>query len=133
MNRHTLRQFTLVEVVIAMGILVLCVTVAMSMVASSQKRMIKAEEKWQKQHLLTQAAEYFLLAPPGDHLPEQIFPFKNYNANCVYFPPEGLPENVNIENGEWRLSAMKITVNPDDSNRQPASIIIERIIKNGDL
>jgi prepilin-type N-terminal cleavage/methylation domain-containing protein len=53
--------FTLVEVIVALAILTMGLLAGLSLIASSQQRLTKASKRWHEQHLLTQAAEYFLL------------------------------------------------------------------------
>ena len=51
------RLFTLIEVVVALGILGLSITGLLSLLIASQKRIAAGYEKWEHMHMLAQAAE----------------------------------------------------------------------------
>ena len=50
--------FTLIEVVVALGILALSIAGLLSLLTSSQNRIGKSMEEWKNMHMLAQAAEY---------------------------------------------------------------------------
>lgn len=127
-----MRKFTMVETVIALGVLLIALSAIFGTVANSQQRVIRAERKWQKQHALTQAAEYFLLAPPKATIPQIIFPFDDYQVFCEYSDPSDLPETVDAINGNWKLVAMKIKLNNNADGKTVSSITLERIVKVND-
>ena len=51
------KSFTLIEVIIAIGILAISLASLFQIIASSRARIAKAEESWHNMHMLTQAAE----------------------------------------------------------------------------
>ena len=55
------KGFTLIEVIIAIGILAISLASLFQIIASSRARIAKADEGWHHMHMLTQAAEYVLL------------------------------------------------------------------------
>ena len=53
--------FTLIEVVVALGILALSIAGLLSLLTSSQNRIGKSMEEWKNMHMLAQAAEFTLI------------------------------------------------------------------------
>lgn len=123
-------KFTLVEVAIAIGILALGIAAAMGIIGAAKQRMNKAESQWRRQHALTQAAEFLLLAPPDTMLPRTIFDYPDFTAAINYSPPENLPENVPSNTVGWQLSALHINL-IDKNGKQVDSIVIDRLLHGG--
>jgi len=68
------RRFTLLEVLIAIAILGVSVALILSILAGARSRILRAERNWARQHLMAQAAEWYLLAgvtvaPPNGLMP----------------------------------------------------------------
>lgn len=122
--------FTLVEVAIAIGILALGVTAAMGIIGAAKQRMSKAESQWKRQHALTQAAEYLLLAPPDTPLPRSIFDYPEFGLAVNYSLPENLPVNVPASLLDWRLTALHINL-IDKNGKLADSIVIDRLLRGG--
>ena len=94
-------SFTLIEVVVALGILTLSLAGLLQILTASQSRLARVYEKWRETHILMQAAEYYLLQPGEDPggVPYTYFPYSDYEALCYYRDAENLPEEyVNIPN-----------------------------------
>ena len=62
MHRAIRHSFTLMEVMIAATILALAVVSTMGVVAGARSTLLRAEQRWARQHLLAQAVEFYLLA-----------------------------------------------------------------------
>ena len=91
--------FTLIEVVVALGILTLSLAGLLQILTASQSRLARVYEKWRETHILMQAAEYYLLQPGEDPggVPYTYFPYSDYEALCYYRDAENLPEDyINI-------------------------------------
>ena len=101
-------KFTLVEVVVALTVLGFAIISASAMCSQSLIRIAKAKARWTNQHMISQAAEYFLLAGPNSQVPGEIFPFKNVRVNCTVVNAEGLPAGVDAVSGQWRLATYDI-------------------------
>ena len=74
-------RFTLIEVVIALGILTLSLAGLLQLLTSSQERISKTTERWKHTHMLMQAAEYTLLQQKKEDdisIPEEIFDYPDY-------------------------------------------------------
>ena len=80
------KGFTLIEVIIAIGILAISLASLFQIIASSRARIAKAEEGWHNMHMLTQAAEYVLLhrAEMVDDVDREFFPYRDYQVNISY-------------------------------------------------
>jgi len=133
MKRHFIiyQLFTMVETLIALAVLLLALSAVFTTVATSQQRMIRAERKWKKEHLLTQAAEFYLLAPPDAPIPPALFPYHNYQVSAEYAMPL-LPTGVQATNGNWQLVKMTVTLRNSADNKIIDTIELERIVSTGD-
>ena len=78
--------FTLIEVIIAIGILAISLASLFQIIASSRARIAKADEAWHNMHMLTQAAEYVLLhrAEAVDSVDRDFFPYRDYRIDISY-------------------------------------------------
>ena len=83
---RSVKRFTLIEVIIAIGILAISLASLFQIIASSRARLAKADEGWHNMHMLTQAAEYVLLhaADVVDDVEEDFFPYRDYQVNITY-------------------------------------------------
>ena len=90
MNRckslRIVKRFTLIEVIIAIGILAISLASLFQLIASSRARIAKADEEWHNMHMLTQAAEYVLLhrADVVDSVDRDFFPYRDYRVDISY-------------------------------------------------
>ena len=85
-RRRSVKGFTLIEVIIAIGILAISLASLFQIIASSRARIAKADEAWHNMHMLTQAAEYVLLhrADVVDSVDRDFFPYRDYDVNISY-------------------------------------------------
>jgi len=120
-------SFTLLEVILAVAILSIGFIAAMSIATTAADRLMKAVFRWERQHMLNQATEYFLLAGPDATIPQEFFPFQGYSANCQVSPAI-LPEGVEPENNSWKIVKMKISIF-DDYNNEVDVLEINKIVK----
>jgi prepilin-type N-terminal cleavage/methylation domain-containing protein len=124
--------FTLLEVVVAIAILAMGIASALTAISMAQNRVFKAERQWLEQHLLTQAAEYILLARPNANVPPEIFDNQNYYVRCEYMPAEGLSDDMRPEITGWKLVSAKITLIARKDQREASSVILDRIVRSND-
>ena len=89
------KRFTLIEVIIAIGILAISLASLFQIIASSRARIAKADESWHNMHMLTQAAEYVLLhrGDAVDGIDRDFFPYRDYQIN-VNFEGEVTDEQI---------------------------------------
>ena len=79
------KAFTLIEVIIAIGILAISLASLFQIIASSRARLAKADEGWHHMHMLTQAAEYVLLhTATVDDVEDDFFPYRDYEVRISY-------------------------------------------------
>ena len=126
-----LKNFTFVEVVAALLILALGLTAVLSLASSSRRRLNKAFDKWRRQHQLSQAAEYYLLAGPNASIPPEVFPYENVFVTCTITDPEGLPEDVNLNSGQWYLKTLRIEITSEKKGKDWMKL--DKILRRDDL
>ena len=86
-RRHGMKRFTLIEVIIAIGILAISLASLFQIIASARARIAKADEGWHNMHMLTQAAEYVLLHDSTvDDIEDDFFPYRDYEVRISYDP-----------------------------------------------
>ena len=108
-----MKRFTLLEVVIAVGILVLSLAGLLQLLTVSQQKIGKNMELWEQTHLLMQAAEYALLQQEKEEisLPVEIFDDPDYEA--IFYCEEltdQLPEELNGIQGQVPLTTLHIEI-----------------------
>lgn len=127
-NKHS---FTLLEVVMALAILALGFISAMGLAMNAAGRLMKSQTRWEEQHMLNQATEYYLLAGPKEQIPQDFFPFEGYRAECVIDKAD-LPEGVDTEVGTWRLVKLIITIY-NQENKPVTSLEMDKIFQAADV
>ena len=126
--------FTLIEVIIAIGILAISLASLFQIIASSRARIAKADEAWHNMHMLTQAAEYVLLhrADVVDSVDRDFFPYRDYQVNISYeeVSDEQIDDDFASISGQLPLELCTIElVNLKTSGKETVGILeIERII-----
>ena len=129
-----LGQFTLIEVIIAIGILAISLASLFQIIATSRARIAKADEEWHAMHMLTQAAEYVLLhkADAVDSVDRDFFPWRDYQVRIDYEEvyDEQIDDDFKSINGQLPLELCTIELlNMKSTGKETAGILeIERII-----
>ena len=127
-----LKPFTLMEVVVSIAILAIGVVTALQITASGTNRMSKAVTRWEVQHMLSQAAEYYLIAGPNEDIPEEFFPYEGYSPSCDIGEPD-LEDGVESSYGEnWRLVKLTIKIT-DNEGDVVGQIEMDKILKTEDV
>ena len=123
------RFFTLVEVVAAMAILTLGLASFFSMSFLAQKRLMKAQEKWERLHMLSEGAEYMLLQGFEDpELPgEEFWNYPGYRLSCSYEDVEDLPEEFTDLSGQAKLKCMVLELLNTSNDQVVDTLRIDRI------
>ncbi|MBR2098115.1 MAG: type II secretion system protein [Lentisphaeria bacterium] len=130
--------FTLIEVIIAIGILAISLASLFQIIASSRARIAKADEAWHNMHMLTQAAEYVLLhrADVVDSVDRDFFPYRDYQVNISYeeVSDEQIDDDFASISGQLPLDLCIIElVNLKTSGKETVGTLeIERIIYEDD-
>ena len=130
MNKFSSRKnlFTLIEVVIALAILAISLTGILEMMTQSQKRLAKSYDKWQRMHVLSQAAEYYLLQgddPPD--IPEFIFPYLDYQVDVSVEDVPDLPEELTDLMGQVPLKCLTLQLRKLPENEIVDTLRIDRL------
>ena len=125
--------FTLVEVIVAIGILALSLASLFQIIAVSRARIVKADEGWHNMHMLTQAAEYVLLHDATvDDIEEDFFPYDDYEVRISYdsVNDEQIDEDFMSIEGQLPLELCTIElINMKSSGKETVGTLeIERII-----
>ena len=135
---RSVKGFTLIEVIIAIGILAISLASLFQIIASSRARIAKADEAWHNMHMLTQAAEYVLLhrADVVDSVDRDFFPYRDYQVNIDYeeVSDEQIDDDFASISGQLPLELCTIElVNLKTSGKETVGILeIERIIYEDD-
>ena len=120
--------FTLIEVVIALAILAISLTGILELMTQSQKRLSKSYEKWERMHILSQAAEYYLMQgddPPD--IPEFIFPYRDYQVDVSIEDVEDLPEELSDLMGQVPLKCLTLQLRKLPENEVVETLRIDRL------
>ncbi len=122
--------FTLIEVVVALAILGLSLTGLLTLLTSSQRRIANSYEKWERMHMLAQAAEYFMLLneEPGG-IPEAFFPYQGYRIVASYedLEDEQVPEEYCDLVSQLPLTCLVIKLERERDGELLDQLIIDRI------
>lgn len=122
------RTFTLIEVVVALGILAVGIGGMLQLAISSQLRVANAVEKWEQVHVVTQAAEYLMLMDEETtEIPEEYFPYENYTINAYYDDADDLPEEFNGIEGQLPLKKLVIELVRESDAKTVETVIIDRL------
>lgn len=124
--KHLSHIFTLIEVVIAIAILALGLVAALSLSSSSSRRIEKSFNAWKSQHMLAQAAEYFLLAGDDKHIPSEIFPYNGVSASCFVSEVKEEDSTVKLQE-DWSLKTFDIKIS--ENGKIISEISVNKIIK----
>ena len=123
-------KFTLIEVVVALGILALSMAGLLQLLTASQERVGRAAEEWQHTHMLMQAAEYALLQEGQEDelsIPEEIFDYPDYLPVITFEEVvEQLPEDFENQQGQLPLIGVKIELLRQKDKKTVSEIIVDR-------
>lgn len=129
--RSRRRHFTLIEVLIALAVLALGVLTGSQLLFAARERSRLARTQWEEQHVLAQAAEYFLLAGIDEAIPGRFFPFPDYRVEVLNAPPAGLPPGVPERKNGWQLTTLQIELR-DREGRVLRELAIDRLLPTGE-
>ena len=138
LHMRGVKGFTLIEVIVAIGILALSLASLFQIIASSRARIAKADEAWHNMHMLTQAAEYVLLhrADVVDSVDRDFFPYRDYQIDISYEPVEDeqIADDFASISGQLPLELCTIElINLKTSGKETVGTLeIERIIYEDD-
>lgn len=103
------RPFTLIEIVVAVALLGVSLASIVTMVSQTQSRVMKAEQRWAREHNLTNAAEWHLLAGADAPMPTEVLP-AGFSADCRKEAVVDLPEMAANPVDGWFPARYTVTV-----------------------
>ena len=120
-------HFTLIEIVVALGILSISLGGLLQLSISSQLKIGRAVEAWENMHMVTQAAEYLLLHnEETTEIPPEFFPYPGYEIACSYDDAEGLPEELENLTGQVPLKQCRIELIRTSDHKTLETVIVDR-------
>lgn len=121
-------NFTLIEIVIALAILAIGLGGMLQLALSAQLQMANAQEKWQQQHAINQAAEYLLMLDGEEtDVPEEFFPYAEiYTLNVENSEPDDLPEEFSNIEGQAELKKLVIELVRNRDGKTVERVIVDR-------
>ena len=133
MKRRIVRHaFTLMETMVAATILAAAVAATMGIVSTARSTLLRAENRWARQHILAQAAEFYLLGGPNAQPPDGLLP-DGYTASCEVYPVEEDIEEEALDSiREWQLAEFHIVVY-DREGIAMEETRVQKVLKEEDL
>lgn len=119
------------EVMIAALILAMSVAATTAIVGTARANMLREQRRWLREHLLTNAVEFYLACGPDAMPPDGLLP-DGYGCSCELFDVEDLPEDALESIREWRLGEYHIVVY-DQSGNVFAEQSVRKILKEDDM
>lgn len=122
------KDFTLIEVVVALAILTLSLAGLFQLFTGSKLNIARAETDWYEMHMLTQGAEYLLLCGDPEDLtvPGDFFPYEQYTLECEVEDAEGLPDEFNQQDGQMPLKKWTIRLIRNSDGAERRRVVIDR-------
>ena len=132
MFRNTIRHFfTLTEVMIATVVLGLAVAATAAIVSGAQSTIIKSENRWARQHLATNATEFFLMGGPLGQIPSEILP-EGFSATCALLEVDDIHEDAQEAINGWIIGEYLVEVFDHNGNRMTETRV-RKILKEDDF
>jgi len=124
------RRFTFIEVMTAVAVLGIALIMLLSLIGAARARLIRAEERWARQHLLDTATEFFLLAGPEEDLPSHLLP-DGFAAECTVSVAGDLPDHAVDPYGGWALATYHIVLYRDGAVAVEQRV--DKVVREEDL
>ena len=116
---------------IAATILAMGVVSTMGVIAGARSTLLRAEQRWARQHLLAQAAEFYLLAGKDGSFPSGLLP-DGFSASCELYEVDDIHEDALEPIKGWQLCEYHICVF-DEMGVKIAETFVRKVLKEGDL
>ncbi len=126
------RFFTLMEVMVASLILAFSVAATVSIVGTSQAKVLREERRWTREHYLSNALEFYLSTGPMGTPPTELFP-AGWTAECELANVEdGLHEEALESISGWRMGEFHVWLY-DDKGNLVGEQSVRKLVKNEDV
>ena len=100
----------------------------MAIVSMSKRRMDRAYDRFYAQHMLAQAAEYYLLC--GDKpISSDIFPYQGYSAACNISDCKEVSSMLQNTGGIWKLATYDISIR-GPNGQIISEVKVDKLIRN---
>ncbi len=116
---------------IAATILALAVAATAGIVGGARGTLLRAERRWQEQHLLTQVVELFLLGGPNAPYIDGLLP-DGYSAECSVYAVDDLEDAALESNNGWILCEYSIRLLASDGT-VVGSTNVRKVLKEEDV
>ena len=124
--------FTLMEVMIASLVLAISAVATMSIVGTSQAKLLREERRWGREHYLSNALEFFLACGPSADFPQELLP-QGWRAECELFNvEEGLPEAAYESIQGWRLGEFRVRIY-DGNGKLAGEQSVRKLVQDEDV
>ncbi|MBO4344771.1 MAG: type II secretion system protein [Victivallales bacterium] len=125
------RHFTLMETMVAAVILALAVVSTMGVLGNARSTLLRAEQRWAREHLLAQVAELYLLGGINVEFPEDLLP-EGFYATCELYQAEDVHDDAMDTINGWMLCEYHIQLF-DSAKVKIAETTIQKVLKEGDV
>jgi len=116
---------------IAAVILALAVVSTMGVVSGARSTLLRAEQRWARQHLLAQVAELYLLGGKDVVMPQGLLP-EGFSSSCEIYEVEDIHEEALEHINEWLLAEYHVAIY-DGTGALLADTFIQKVLKEEDL
>lgn len=116
---------------IATVVLGLAVAATAAIVSGAQSTVIKAENRWARQHLASNAAEFYLMGGPNGLFPQDILP-EGFSASCTLLEVDDIHEDAMEAIDGWIIGEYLIEVFDRNGDRMTETHV-RKILKEDDF
>ena len=131
LRSHRFLTFTFIEVLVAVAILGLSLVMLLGILGGARSKLLRAEQRWAREHLLAQVTELYLLAGPDADRPDDLLP-EGFTSGCEIVDPQELPEHALDPQQGWMLVGYRVTLYGTDGE-VVASHDVEKIVYEDEL
>ncbi len=124
-------NFTLMEIMVAAVILALSVVSTMGVLGNARSTLLRAEQRWAREHLLAQVTELYLLGGANTGFPEGLLP-DGFYSTCELYQVEDIHEDAQEAINNWILCEYHIQLF-DSANVKIAETNVRKVLKEEDV
>ena len=125
------RNFTLMEIMVAAVILALAVVSTMGVLGNARSTLLRAEQRWAREHLLAQVTELYLLGGTDTGVPDGLLP-EGFYSTCELYQVEDVHEDALEPINGWILCEYHIQLF-DATKVKIAETSVRKVLKEDDV